>query len=112
MAVEGGVTGENRALQNGLKLPGEKDAYLIAIGAQIPESQQIDVLNIFNDSSQQDLSGTMTQTTLRGYGMAPDLTLVERGQSSMNPASSLAASVSGRSTWARAALPRTPARAD
>src|SRR6185295_7438691 len=48
-------------------------AFLIAIGAQPPESQQIDVLNIFNDSSQEDGDGTMTRTTLRGFGMAEDL---------------------------------------
>jgi hypothetical protein len=54
LAVEGGPTGADRSLNNGLKLPGEADAFLIAIGAQPPESQQIDVLNIFADSSQQD----------------------------------------------------------
>ena len=36
----------------------ELDEFLIAIGTQAPESQQIDVLNIFNDSSQADGSGT------------------------------------------------------
>jgi len=73
LAVEGGVTGADRSLQNGLKLPGEKDDFLIVIGAQPPESQQIDILNLFNDSSQQDRTGTMDQTTLRGFGMAQDL---------------------------------------
>jgi Ca2+-binding RTX toxin-like protein len=73
LAVEGGVTGADRSLQNGLKLPGERDDFLIAIGAQPPESQQIDVLNLFNDSSQQDRDGVMDQTTLRGFGMAEDL---------------------------------------
>ena len=73
LAVEGGPTGADRSLTNGVKLPGEKDAFLIVIGAQPPESQQIDVLNIFNDSSQADGDGTMTETTLRGFGMAPDL---------------------------------------
>ncbi|HYC45994.1 MAG TPA: hypothetical protein VED01_10995 [Burkholderiales bacterium] len=73
LAVEGGPTGADRSLQTGLKLPGEADAPLIEIGPQPPESRQIDVLNLFNDSSQEDLSGTMTQTTLRGLGMAEDL---------------------------------------
>jgi hypothetical protein len=73
LAVEGGVTSSDRSLQNGLKLPGERDDFLIAIGAQPPESQQIDVLNVFNGSSQQDRDGTMDKTTLRGFGMAEDL---------------------------------------
>jgi hypothetical protein len=73
LAVEGGPAGADRSLTNGVKLPGEKDGFLIAIGAQPPESQQIDVLNIYNDSSLADTSGEMTQTTLRGYGMADDL---------------------------------------
>jgi hypothetical protein len=70
VAVEGGVTGADRSLQLGLKLPGEADAFPLAIGAQPPESQQIDVLNIFNDSSQQDHAGQMTQIGLTGFGMA------------------------------------------
>ena len=73
LAVEGGVTGADRSLSNGLKLPGEADGFLFAIGTQPPESQQIDVLNIFNDFSQADGTGTMDETTLRGFGMADDL---------------------------------------
>jgi hypothetical protein len=73
LAVEGGPAGADRSLTAGVKLPGEADDFLIAIGAQPPESQQIDVLNIFNDSSQADTSGVLTQTTLRGFGMADDL---------------------------------------
>ncbi len=67
LAVEGGPTGADRSLQNGLKLPGEADDFLIAIGAQPPESQQIDVLNIFNDTSKEDGNGVMDETTLRGF---------------------------------------------
>ena len=73
LAVEGGPAGADRSLTAGVKLPGEKDDFLIAIGAQPPESQQIDVLNIYNDSSLADTSGVMDQTTLRGFGMADDL---------------------------------------
>src|SRR5262249_23069496 len=76
LAVEGGVTGADRSLKNGVKLPGEKDGPLFEIGIQPPEGKAIDVLNIFNDSSQQDLSGTMTATALQGLGMARDLTFV------------------------------------
>ena len=73
VAFEGGVTGADRTLKNGIKLPGEVDGPLFAIGAQAPESQQIDVLNIFNDDSVEDGHGVMTSTTLRGFGMAKDL---------------------------------------
>ncbi|HEX4998781.1 MAG TPA: Calx-beta domain-containing protein [Terriglobia bacterium] len=77
LAVEGGPTGADRSLQNGLKLPGEADTFLIAIGAQPPESQQIDVLNIFNDTSKEDGNGVMNETTLRGFNMADDLNFAE-----------------------------------
>ncbi|MEL6550929.1 MAG: hypothetical protein AAFQ54_11870 [Pseudomonadota bacterium] len=73
LQVEGGVSGADRSLKNGLKLPGEGDDFLFEINAQAPESQQIDVLNMFNDSSQENGSGVMTETTLTGYGMADTL---------------------------------------
>ncbi|MCA1683511.1 MAG: hypothetical protein LC708_00005, partial [Actinobacteria bacterium] len=73
VSVEGGVTGADRSLRVGVKLPGEADAPLFGIGPQPPEGKAIDVLNIFDDSSQQDRSGTMTSTTLTGLGMAKDL---------------------------------------
>ena len=73
LAVEGGVSGADRSLALGLKLPGEKDGPLFAIATQAPESKQIDVLNIYGDSSQANNWGAMTATTLRGLGMAKDL---------------------------------------
>ena len=73
LAVEGGVTGADRSLNLGLKLPGEKDGPLFKIGTQPPESKQIDVLNIFNNGSKADDTGTMTSTTLSGFGLAKDL---------------------------------------
>jgi Ca2+-binding RTX toxin-like protein len=73
LAVEGGPSGADRSLTNGVKLPGETDDFLIAIGAQPPESQQIDVLNIFNDGSKADTSGVLTETSLTGFNMGPDL---------------------------------------
>ena len=86
LAVEGGVTGADRSLSNGIKLPGESDDLLFAIGAQAPESQQIDVLNIYNDSSQQNTFGTMTETTLTGYNMAADLDLGPAAENFGEPA--------------------------
>ena len=73
LAVEGGVIGSDRSLRNGVKLPGESDAALFEIGLQPPETKSIDVLNIYADSSRQDGSGTMTSTSLKGFGMAKDL---------------------------------------
>ena len=73
LAVEGGPAGADRSLSPGVKLPGETDDFLIAIGTQAPESQQIDVLNVFNDGSLADTTGTLTETTLTGFGMGPDL---------------------------------------
>jgi Ca2+-binding RTX toxin-like protein len=73
LAVEGGVTGADRSLQLGLKLPGEKDGPLFAIATQAPESKQIDVLTVYNDSSQAHGRGVMTSTTLKGFGLAKDL---------------------------------------
>ena len=73
LAVEGGVTGADRSLELGLKLPGEADGPLFKIGTQPPESKQIDVLNLFNDGSKQNRSGTMTSTTLSGLGLPKDL---------------------------------------
>ena len=73
LAVEGGVTGADRSLELGLKLPGEQDGPLFAIATQAPESKQIDVLNIYGDGSVAHNWGVMTSTTLRGLGMAKDL---------------------------------------
>jgi hypothetical protein len=69
VAVEGGVTGADRSLKLGLKLPGEHDGPLFAIGTQPPESKQIDVLNIFNDGSKENGTGTLTSTHLTGFGL-------------------------------------------
>ena len=73
LAVEGGVTGADRSLNLGVKLPGEWDGPLFKIGTQPPESKQIDVLNIYNDGSKADTSGVLTSTTLTGFGLAKDL---------------------------------------
>ena len=73
LAIEGGVTGADRSLQLGLKLPGEADGPLFKIGNQPPESKQIDVVNIFNDGSKENRTGTLTSTQLTGLGLPGDL---------------------------------------
>ncbi|HZK06225.1 MAG TPA: hypothetical protein VFC82_10350 [Actinomycetaceae bacterium] len=73
LSVEGGVTGADRSLRSAVKLPGEKDAPGFSVAAQASEGRQIDVLNIFNDSSRQNGSGILTSTNLSGFGMGGDL---------------------------------------
>ena len=73
VSVEGGGTGADRSLRSAVKLPGEKDGPSFSIAAQASEGRQIDVLNIFNDSSQQNSSGVLTSTNLSGFGMGGDL---------------------------------------
>ena len=71
LSVVGGTLGE-RALTPAVLLPAEKNEALLQIGAQPDERNQIDTLNIYDDSSQEDKVGTLSATGLSGYGMAPD----------------------------------------
>ena len=82
------MSGADRSLKTGVKLAGEKDGPLFAIGTQPPEGQQVDVLNVYADSSQQDGAGTLTSTNLSGFGMAAQLTFPETafGEPSIVPA--------------------------
>ncbi len=73
ISVEGGETGADRSLVTAVKLPGEADAPLFNVGPQLPENTQIDVLNVFNDSSQEDGVGALDATHLSGFGMSGDL---------------------------------------
>ncbi|MBD2516808.1 DUF4347 domain-containing protein [Nostoc sp. FACHB-973] len=74
LEVIGGTTTVNRSLNPAVILPKELNAPLLEIGAQPPEEQQIDTLNIFDDSSQEDKTGVLTATNLSGFNMAGDLT--------------------------------------
>ena len=60
-------------------LPGEGNAPLFQISAQPPESQQVDTLNIFDDSSREDLIGTLTATALTGLDMDGQVSTSGRG---------------------------------
>ena len=68
LAVEGGITGADRSLQPAVLLPLEKNGPLFNIAPQPPEAQQVDVLNVFADSSRQDLTGALSATALTGLG--------------------------------------------
>ena len=58
LAIEGGALG-NRALADAVLLPTERNQPLFQIGAQPDERDQIDVLNVFDDSSVEDKRGTL-----------------------------------------------------
>ncbi|MCF2147132.1 DUF4347 domain-containing protein [Desmonostoc muscorum LEGE 12446] len=72
--VIGGTTNADRSLKVAVILPKESNAPLFAIAAQPDENEQIDTLNIFDDSSQEDKVGVLTATNLSGFNMAADLT--------------------------------------
>src|SRR5205823_3355443 len=44
------------------------------IAQQPSEAQQVDVLNLYDDGSQQDQTGTLSQISLTGFGMGTGLT--------------------------------------
>ena len=73
LAVEGGTTTADRSPKAAVLLPGERNAPLFKVAPQPDEAQQIDTLNIFDDSSQEDVSGTLTATTLSGLNMSGPL---------------------------------------
>jgi Ca2+-binding RTX toxin-like protein len=73
LAIEGGTLGE-RALVSAIVLPLEKNGSLLQLGIQPDERDQIDTLNLFDDSSPEDRTGTLSATSLTGFDMAPALT--------------------------------------
>lgn len=79
LQVEGGVAVAGRPLPASLKLPGEADSARVTVPAQPAESRQIDVLNVFNDGSQQNLSGGLTTTRLSGFGAVEGLDFGDAG---------------------------------
>ena len=54
-------------------LPGEDNRPPFRVAAQPPEWQAIDTLNIYNDGSKEDLTGTLTSTALTGFNMGAGL---------------------------------------
>ncbi|MBL4832198.1 MAG: hypothetical protein JKY55_20255, partial [Aliivibrio sp.] len=70
LIVEGGVPeGKARALSAAVMLPNETDSELPVKNIEINESQQTDVLNIFNDGSLEKETGILSGTSLTGLGM-------------------------------------------
>src|SRR5205814_4560036 len=73
LSVEGGTTTADRSLRPAVVLPGEDNAPAFSVAAQPPEWQQIDTLNIYDDGSKEDLTGTLTSTALTGLNMGAAL---------------------------------------
>ena len=73
LAVEGGTTAADRSLQAAVLLPGEDNRPPFRVAAQPPEWQQIDTLNVYDDGSKEDLTGTLTSTALTGLNMGDGL---------------------------------------
>ena len=79
LQVEGGTTGADRSLRQAILLPGETNKALFGIPPQPSEATQIDVLNVYADSSVENLVGTMTSTTITGLNMSTGLNFASQG---------------------------------
>ena len=73
LAVEGSATSTDRSLRPAIMLPGENNGPFFNIAPQPPESMSIDTLNIYDDGSRQNLTGTLTSTALSGLNMGTTL---------------------------------------
>jgi hypothetical protein len=73
LSVEGGTTSEDRSIVPAVLLPGEANAAPFNIPPQPPETQSIDTLNVFNDGTKGNDTGTLTSTAITGLGMGPGL---------------------------------------
>ena len=73
LEIEGGTGGAVHPLIAGVVLPGETNPTVFPIAVQPPEGQSIDILNVFDDSSQEDKQGVLTGTQLTGLGLSAGL---------------------------------------
>jgi hypothetical protein len=69
LMVEGGPTAVDTSLRPALMLPGEQNGPFFGVATPPPESQAINTLNIFDDGSVQNLTGSLSSTTVSGLGM-------------------------------------------
>ena len=74
LQVDGGTGGLRRSLTSAVIAPDEINTPPFGIGQQPSEARQVDVLNIFNDGSRENLTGELTSTALTGFGMGPSIT--------------------------------------
>ena len=73
LEIEGGIGGAVHPLVKAVVLPGEANPPVFAIAPQPPEGESIDILNVFDDSSQEDKMGTLSGTQLTGFDLAAAL---------------------------------------
>jgi hypothetical protein len=73
LLVSGGPTTEDRSLRQAVLLPGEANGPLFNVPPQPPASEAINTLNIYNDGTLGNPSGTLTSTGLSGLDMGGDL---------------------------------------
>src|SRR5262249_16878081 len=69
LAVDGGTPSANRSLATAVLLPGEANGPFFNIPPQPPETQSIDVLNVYSDGTQGATTGKLTSTSLTGLNM-------------------------------------------
>ncbi|HLL12666.1 MAG TPA: hypothetical protein VK570_16505, partial [Rubrivivax sp.] len=74
LQIEGGLGGAVHPLINAVVLPREASPPVFQVAPQPPEGEAIDILNVFDDSSQEDKKGQLTGTQLTGLGLAGVLT--------------------------------------
>ena len=79
LQVEGGTTTAGRSLQRAFLLPGETNAPFFGIPPQPSEATQVDVLNVYADSSVENLIGQMSSTSITGLGMSAGLNFGAQG---------------------------------
>jgi hypothetical protein len=102
LQVEGGTTTADRSLRQAFLLPGETNGPFFAIAPQASEATQIDVLNVYADSSVENLVGFMTSTSITGLNMSAGLDFGVRWASPRRR--------SVRRWWCPAAFPSAPSR--
>jgi hypothetical protein len=86
LVVSGGPTTEDRSLRAAVLLPGEANGPFFNVPPQPPESMVINTLNIYNDGTLGNPSGTLTSTALTGFEMGGDLDFSKQfGFSKTNP---------------------------
>ena len=78
LLIEGAATkNEHAALELPVMLPHEKNKAPFGVGPQPEEDQQVNVLNIYDDGAKSDQTGTLSSTTLSGFGMGPGVNFTD-----------------------------------
>ena len=73
LEIEGGVGAQVHPLIEAVVLPAETNQPVFAIAPQPPEAESIDMVNVYDDSSQEDKHGALSGTQLTGSDMSTGL---------------------------------------